>query len=148
MPALQRADRAANFAFHELGAMAMTGTDWLLPAFRAIGRWQINKAIKDPELRRKVTPTDEVGCKRVMLTDEWYPTLTRPNVSLDDRSNRADRPGWRADCRRSGAGRRTCSSSPPVFETHGFVTPMEVIGAGGVSLAAALERLSRAPISA
>jgi cation diffusion facilitator CzcD-associated flavoprotein CzcO len=29
-----------------------------------------------------VTPGDEVGCKRLMLTDEWYPTLTKPNVEL------------------------------------------------------------------
>ena len=41
-----------------------------------------SKAIEDPELRRKVTPSDEVGCKRMMLTDEWYPTLTKPNVEL------------------------------------------------------------------
>ena len=46
-------------------------------------------AIADPELRRKVTPTDEFGCKRIMLTDEWYPTLTEPNVEL---VARADRP--------------------------------------------------------
>ena len=50
--------------------------------FRAAGRRQINSAIQDPELRRKVMPTDEVGCKRVMLTDDWYPTLTKPNVDL------------------------------------------------------------------
>src|SRR5438105_258714 len=81
-PMLQRLDRQANFAFHELGAAAMTGSHWLLPAFRAIGRSQIKKTIKDPELRRKVTPTDEIGCKRVMLSDDWYPTLTKPNVDL------------------------------------------------------------------
>ena len=52
------------------------------PALRAVGRWQITKAIKDPDLRRKVKPTDEIGGKRMMLTDHWYPTLTRPNVSV------------------------------------------------------------------
>src|SRR5262249_26984025 len=81
-PALQRLDRASIFAFHEAGAAAMTSKPWLLPAFRAIARAQIRRAIKDPELRRKVTPSDEVGCKRVMVTDDWYSTLTRPNVSL------------------------------------------------------------------
>src|SRR5437764_10793939 len=74
-PALQRLDRNANFAFHELGAAAMTDRPWLLKAFRAIGRHQIKQAIEDPELRRKVTPADEIGCKRVMLTDDWYPAL-------------------------------------------------------------------------
>src|SRR3954466_8153419 len=81
-PVLQRMDRAAVFGFMELGAAAMTSRRWLLHPFRAMARWNISKAIKDPELRAKVTPADEVGCKRIMLTDEWYPTLTKPNVEL------------------------------------------------------------------
>src|SRR5690242_8681325 len=63
-PLLQRLDRASVFAFMELGAAAMTSRRWLLPPFRAVARWQIDRAISDPELKRKVTPTDEVGCKR------------------------------------------------------------------------------------
>ena len=66
----------------ELVAAAMTSQRWLRRPFRAVGRLQINQAIEDPELRRKVTPADEIGCKRVMLTDDWYPTLTEPNVEL------------------------------------------------------------------
>ena len=133
-PALQRADRAGNFAFHELGAAAMTSrSPWLLPAFRAICRRQINKAIDDPELRAKVTPTDEIGCKRVMLTDEWYPTLTRPNVSLvTDRIERIMPGGVRTiDGVERPADVIVLATG---FKTHGFVTPMDVIGAGGASL--------------
>src|SRR5947209_15430790 len=81
-PAIQRLDRAANFAFHDFAAYAMTRQPLLLAPFRAAGRRQINKAISDPDLRAKVTPHDEVGCKRVMLTDDWYPTLARENVEL------------------------------------------------------------------
>ena len=72
-----------------------------------VGRRQINKAIEDPELRRKVTPTDEIGCKRIMLTDDWYPTLTKPNVELvtdRDRRGHADRHPHRG--RRRAPGRR------------------------------------------
>ena len=67
----------------ELGAAAMTSKA-LAAAGRSarVARRQITSAIDDPELRRKVTPRDEVGCKRIMLTDEWYPTLTQPNVEL------------------------------------------------------------------
>src|SRR5215208_1702747 len=81
-PILQRLDRASVFYFQELAAAAMTRHRWLLKVFRAISGRQINKTIADPELRRKVTPSDEIGCKRIMLTDEWYPTLTKPNVEL------------------------------------------------------------------
>ena len=80
-PALQRLDRKANFAFHDIGAWAMTRRRGIAP-FKALGKLQIKQAIKDPELRRKVTPRDEVGCKRIMLTDDWYPALTQPNVAL------------------------------------------------------------------
>src|ERR671931_143899 len=62
-PLLQRLDRAAIFGVMELGAAAMTRHRWLLRPFRAVGRRQIAKAIADPELRRKVTPPDEIGCK-------------------------------------------------------------------------------------
>ena len=133
-PVLQRIDRALVFGFMELGALAMTNRRWLLSAFRAGARWNINRAIKDPELRAKVTPKDEVGCKRVMLTDDWYPTLTKPNVSLvTDRiaevtpnairtADGAERP---ADVLVLATG----------FQTKGFVAPMEITGEGGRTLA-------------
>jgi cation diffusion facilitator CzcD-associated flavoprotein CzcO len=133
-PVLQRADRALIFAFMELGAAAMTGRRWLLPPFRAVARRQITKAISDPQLRRKVTPSDELGCKRLMLTDEWYPTLAKDNVELV--SERI------ADITTSGV--RTVDGSERAadvlvlatgFSTHGFVAPMQVFGEGGRSLA-------------
>jgi cation diffusion facilitator CzcD-associated flavoprotein CzcO len=129
-PVLQRLDRAAIFAFMELGAAAMTDRRWLLRPFRAAARRQITKSIDDPELRRKVTPTDEVGCKRIMLTDDWYPTLTKPNVELvTDRIAEVTASGVRTE---DGTER---SADVIVlatgFRTHGFVAPMEIAGAGG-----------------
>jgi cation diffusion facilitator CzcD-associated flavoprotein CzcO len=133
-PALQRLDRASIFAFHELGAAAMTSKPWLLPAFRAIGRSQIKRAIKDPELRRKVTPTDEIGCKRVMLTDDWYRTLTQPNVELiTDRVARISSTGILTE---TGAERPAdVIVLATGFRTHGFVAPMTITGRDGVTLA-------------
>jgi cation diffusion facilitator CzcD-associated flavoprotein CzcO len=132
-PALQRLDRASIFAFHELGAAAMTSKPWLLRLFRAIGRRQINRAIKDPELRREVTPTDEVGCKRVMVTDDWYPTLTQPNVSLvTERIESVSAGGVRTvDGLEHAADVLVFATG---FATHGFVAPMKVVGAAGRTL--------------
>ena len=104
-------------------------------AFRAVGRRQINKAIADPELRRKVTPTDEIGCKRMMLTDDWYPTLDQAQRRA---RHRPDRRGHRRPAIRT-AGRRERAADVLVlatgFKTHGFVAPMEIAGAGGRTLA-------------
>ncbi len=142
-PALQRADRAGNFAFHEIGALAMTGNRWILALFRAIGRWQIRKVLKDPELRAKVTPGDEIGCKRVMLTDDWYPCLTRPNVELVTAPI--------AEITETGV-RSTDGVERPAdvlvlatgFATHGFVAPLQVTGEGGRTLAQEWAEVPRA----
>jgi cation diffusion facilitator CzcD-associated flavoprotein CzcO len=133
-PIVQRLDRMAIFAFMELGAAAMTGQRWLLGAFRAVGRRQIKKAIRDEALRAKVTPSDEIGCKRIMLTDEWYPTLTKPNVELvSDPIAEVTPNGIRlADGSERPADVLVLATG---FATHGFVAPMEVIGVGGRSLA-------------
>jgi cation diffusion facilitator CzcD-associated flavoprotein CzcO len=142
-PILQRLDRASIIAFHELGAAALTGRRWLRVPFRVLARRQINKAIKDPELRRKVTPTDELGCKRVMLTDDWYPTLSKPNVELitdpvagvTPRGIRAQHGEERpADVIVLATG----------FQTHGFVAPMEVLGEDGRTLAEEWSEVPRA----
>jgi cation diffusion facilitator CzcD-associated flavoprotein CzcO len=133
-PLLQRLDRMAIFGFMELGALGMTSRPGILRAFRAVGRGQINRAIKDPDLRRKLTPTDEIGCKRIMLTDEWYATLVEPNVELVTDPI--------AEVTASGLRLENGSERPADvlvlatgFKTHGFVAPMEIVGAGGHTLA-------------
>lgn len=133
-PALRRLDRAATFAFHELAAAALTRHRWLLPAFRAVGRRQVELAIDDPELRRKVMPTDEFGCKRVMLTDEWYPALAQPNVDLVSERIAEVTPTGIRD--RSGVERRAdVLILATGFSSHDFVAPMEIVGDGGRTLA-------------
>jgi cation diffusion facilitator CzcD-associated flavoprotein CzcO len=142
-PVLQRLDRATIFSVMELGAMAMTGRRWLLPPFRAVARRQITKAIADPELRAKVTPADEIGCKRLMLTDEWYPTLTRPNVELvADRVAEVTATGVRTE---DGTERPAdVLVLATGFKSHGFVAPMQIAGADGRTLADAWAQVPRA----
>jgi cation diffusion facilitator CzcD-associated flavoprotein CzcO len=142
-PVLQRLDRAAIFAFMELGVLAMTTHRWLLAPFRALARRQITKAIDDEELRAKVTPSDEVGCKRLMLTDEWYPTLTKPNVELiTDPIAEVTPTGIRLE---DGSERPAdVLVFATGFQTHGFVAPMEIVGAGGRTLAEEWAEVPRA----
>jgi cation diffusion facilitator CzcD-associated flavoprotein CzcO len=44
---------------------------------RNLGKW-----IKDPKLREALTPKYALGCKRVLFSNDFYPTMTRPNVDL------------------------------------------------------------------
>jgi len=38
--------------------------------------------VPDPELREKLTPHYTMGCKRILLSDDFYPALTRSNVEV------------------------------------------------------------------
>jgi len=38
--------------------------------------------VVDPEVRRKLTPLHPYGCKRPLLSNDYYPTFNRPNVEL------------------------------------------------------------------
>ncbi len=129
-PVLQRLDRQSIYLFQELAATGMTKHRWLLKLFKRISQRRIDKAIADPELRRKVTPTDEIGCKRIMLTDEWYPTLTKPNVELVADRIAEITPGG---IRTQSGGERPADAIVLAtgFATHGFVAPMEITGAAG-----------------
>jgi cation diffusion facilitator CzcD-associated flavoprotein CzcO len=42
----------------------------------------LRRQVRDRELRRKLTPDFRLGCKRVLISNEWYPALTQPNVEL------------------------------------------------------------------
>ncbi len=142
-PLLHRLDRFSVYAYHEFATAALTRYRWMLPAFRAIARRQIRAAIADPELRRKVTPTDEVGCKRIMLTDEWYPTLTEPNVELVAEGVDAIAPGRIRDA--TGVERPAdVLVLATGFASHDFVAPMQIVGRAGRALAAEWGELPRA----
>ncbi|KAK3813301.1 MAG: putative flavin-binding monooxygenase-like protein [Benniella sp.] len=38
--------------------------------------------IRDKTLRKKLTPTYEIGCRRVVVSSDYYPALTRKNVNV------------------------------------------------------------------
>ena len=51
-------------------------------AIKALGRLHLALQVRDRELREKVTPNFEIGCKRILLSNTWYPALARENVDL------------------------------------------------------------------
>lgn len=42
----------------------------------------INFQVKDKEIAQKLTPNYIMGCKRILISNKYYPTFNRPNVSL------------------------------------------------------------------
>ncbi|HRD61320.1 MAG TPA: NAD(P)/FAD-dependent oxidoreductase, partial [Nocardioides sp.] len=82
VPGLRRAYRTGLYWAHEAYVPMFTWQPRLaLPAVKAATA-NINHGIKDPELRAKVTPHFQLGCKRVLRSNEWYPALAADNTEL------------------------------------------------------------------
>jgi cation diffusion facilitator CzcD-associated flavoprotein CzcO len=81
VPAARRVARAGVYIGRELGATA-----FLRPAVMRVGeriaRRHLRGQIADAGLRAALTPQYRMGCKRVLLSNDYYPTLTRENVTL------------------------------------------------------------------
>jgi cation diffusion facilitator CzcD-associated flavoprotein CzcO len=45
-------------------------------------REYLHAQIADPDLRKRLSPDYRLGCKRVLISDDYYPALDRPNVEL------------------------------------------------------------------
>jgi cation diffusion facilitator CzcD-associated flavoprotein CzcO len=81
-PALQRAVRATVWTLHELVVPGMARHPRLLMGHELLARANMWRAVRDPELRRRLTPDYAIGCKRILLSSEWYPAITSPDVEL------------------------------------------------------------------
>jgi cation diffusion facilitator CzcD-associated flavoprotein CzcO len=83
VPALQQLSRGAIYSAIEftLGA-GMARDRRLLKPLERLLRMQLRQQVRDPELRRRLTPDYELGCKRIVFSNEWYPAIQAPNVDL------------------------------------------------------------------
>jgi cyclohexanone monooxygenase len=82
VPGAQRLARGLTYAQLEGRAPAFTRFPALLQVVERQCRKNIAKAISDPELVAKVTPTYRAGCKRILISNAWYPALAADNVDL------------------------------------------------------------------
>src|SRR5271165_6069635 len=48
-----------------------------------LARSYLMRKVADPELRAKLTPDYPAGCKRPLMSRDWYPTFALPNVRLE-----------------------------------------------------------------
>jgi cation diffusion facilitator CzcD-associated flavoprotein CzcO len=82
VPGVQRLVRGGVYALREGLAAGMVYEPRLLKAQEATARAQIRLQLRDPALREAVTPRYAIGCKRILLSNDWYPMLAQPNVEL------------------------------------------------------------------
>ena len=82
VPGLQKLYRTAIYWGRETYVPAFTWQPKILAPVQGMAEANIRKGISDPELRAKVTPDFQIGCKRILISNTYYPALDRDNVDL------------------------------------------------------------------
>jgi cyclohexanone monooxygenase len=83
VPGLQRLAREAIYWGRESYVLGFAGlTPGLLKVAQRVAKQNIDKAIKDQALRAAVTPDWQIGCKRILISNDWYPMLASEHVDL------------------------------------------------------------------
>ncbi|WP_255950243.1 flavin-containing monooxygenase [Streptomyces odontomachi] len=82
LPVTARLRRGLLWGIRELQVQAFTKHPERLGIAERLARRNLARAIKDPALRERLTPTYRIGCKRILLSNSYYPALTRPNVGV------------------------------------------------------------------
>lgn len=82
LPFTTYARRGLLWGIRELQVQAFTKRPGELGLVEKLAKANMARAIKDPALRAKLTPDYRIGCKRILLSSEYYPALTQPNVDL------------------------------------------------------------------
>lgn len=81
-PLIMRAFRQLIFWRQEFRVLGFLGNRFVRGKATEIAIHHLEKQIVDPRMRAALKPNYELGCKRVLVSDDYYPALTRPNVEL------------------------------------------------------------------
>jgi cation diffusion facilitator CzcD-associated flavoprotein CzcO len=82
VPGLQRLKRLLMLAGRDANSVAFCYAPRILQLVSARASAHRDRQITDPELRRRLTPSYLLGCKRVLLSDDFYPALAGESVEL------------------------------------------------------------------
>lgn len=98
-----------------------------------MGWRNLRLSVRNPELRRKLTPDYQPMCKRIVLSGHYYQSIQKPGVHLVTEAIDHIEPGGVVTA--DGARHEL---DVPVFATgfdaHAYVRPMEIIGPNGSTL--------------
>ncbi|MFE7315410.1 flavin-containing monooxygenase [Streptomyces sp. NPDC057555] len=134
VPATRQLRRQLLWGIRELQVSAFTKRPGELGLIESLAKAHLRKAIKDPALRARLTPDYRIGCKRILLSNTWYPALARPNVDVVTSGLREIRGNVLV-----AADGTEAEADAIVFGTGFHVTDMpiaqRVVGARGTTLA-------------
>jgi cation diffusion facilitator CzcD-associated flavoprotein CzcO len=80
-PFLQRLIRRGVYWSREALVLGLTHSR-RMKLLEAAARAHLRAQVRDPELRARLTPNYRLGCKRILVSNDYYPALSRPNVEV------------------------------------------------------------------
>lgn len=133
LPFAQSLHRLWIWLIFEIFVAAFNRIRRLMSIIRRMFERQLAEQVADPALRSALTPDYEIGCKRILISSEYYAALTRPNVELVTDPVREVTPaGVRTE---DGAEREVDAIILGTgFLTNEFLAPIEVRGLAGRDL--------------
>jgi cation diffusion facilitator CzcD-associated flavoprotein CzcO len=81
LPFVQRSVRFLIYLYREVWIFAFRRPA-MMRRVQRLAIKHLERAIADPDLRAKLTPSYTMGCKRVLLSSDYYPALAQPNVEV------------------------------------------------------------------
>lgn len=141
VPFTQTIARTLQYVQHELTAIGFVKEPRLLQLVSKLVLRYLEKSVPDPALRARLTPHFAMGCKRILLSNDYYPAMTRGNVELvTDGITRIEREGIRT---KDGTLHRAhVLVLATGFYAAEMCAPFDARGKDGVSL---VERWSSGP---
>ncbi|GER86109.1 flavin-binding monooxygenase [Dictyobacter vulcani] len=82
LPISQRLIRTRMYWERELTALGMVYRSNMLKKAEKIAERHLERQVPDATLREKLTPHYAMGCKRILLSDDFYPAISQPNVEV------------------------------------------------------------------
>jgi cation diffusion facilitator CzcD-associated flavoprotein CzcO len=106
---------------------------WQRRAMTAMCRWNLRFSVRDPELRRKLTPDYQAMCKRQILAGHFYKALQEPGVDLvSEAIDHVEPKGVvTSDGKLHELDLLVLATG---FDARAYVRPMEIVGENGLTL--------------
>jgi cation diffusion facilitator CzcD-associated flavoprotein CzcO len=82
LPITQRFWRGAIYTIAETRVLGIVINPKIMTLAQKLAERHIHRQIRDPQLRRKLTPNYTMGCKRVLMSNDYYPALAQSNVDV------------------------------------------------------------------
>jgi len=82
VPGLQKIYRTAIYWGRETYVAPFTLAPAVLAPVQKAALGNIAKAVSDPELRARLTPDFRMGCKRILISNRYYPALAAPTTEV------------------------------------------------------------------